>query len=404
MVMEVVYRLLAENQSQVSRALDGLRAVVNAALADPATYPKDVILLSSGFTLGRASHRSDQSFMLENIIKEANRGRIRVQTLDASGLDVDEPIGLRSNGSFLVRNPHLMGILTNHVHSWRMDRQSSLSQLASETGGRFLHSSNDLAAAAVKLIGARGRLYYLGFLSRQSADGRFHAVRVTVSSPAARIYARRGYFAGKLQQQEGLAESDSGSESREALLARANSARERGDFKELASALELLVRRIPGQVSLWYNLGIAQYRIGDYQRAVEVLQQAFALSSEDRAIGLALARALIAAGYRTAAAETLQFMVRRRPRDIELRMDLGRAYEAASNVEHAYQVYRQILDFRLAPPLDIYLLLTRTSLRLGRNVEAGIFMNDYIALGGSESAIAAWRKMLPSHEGNISSP
>jgi hypothetical protein len=46
-------------------------------------------------------------------------------------------------------------------------------------------------------------------------------------------------------------------------------------------------------------------------------------------------------------------------------------------------------------PLDLFLLLTRTSVRLGRHVEAGLFIQDYLSKGGSESEIEPWRKMLP---------
>ncbi len=380
MVLNVATGLLVSNQAQTTRFLDGLRAVVNAASADPATCPKDVIIISSGLVLGRRSRRADTSPMLQDIIAEAKRGKTRMHSIDASGLDVDEPLGINARGAFLVNNPHLMSILTAHAHDWRMERQSPLSQLAAETGGRFLHSTNDLAAAGDRLIRTRGRLYYLGFISRQTADGLYHSVRVSVSQPKARVYSRRGYFAGRHSEAEGPAESPSG-ESWEALLARANAARAGGDMKGLAAALEPLTRRFTDQPQLWYSLGAAHFKLGNFERAVGALQQAFALSPADRAIGLSLSRAFVAAGYRSAAAETLRLMARRLPQDIELLMDLGRAYESNSRIDDAYQVYRHILDLKLTPPPDIYLLLTRTASRLGHHVEAEIFVNDYLSLG-----------------------
>jgi VWFA-related protein len=385
MVLNLARQLVTENVGQVSRALDGLRAVVNAAAADPGDYPKDVILLSTGFLVGRASLRADMSSRLDAIIREARRLKTRVHAVDATGLDVDEPLGMRANGAFLVRNPHLMSVLSEHAHAWRMERQSPLSQMATETGGRFITSTNDLAAAAETMIGSRGRVYYLGFLSHEASDGRFHPIRVTVSSQSARVHSRKGYFAGRRPETE-EAES-AGTETREELLARALAAQAAGDMKAFAAALEPLAARFPSQPDLWHNLGIAYYKLGNYQRGAEVLQRAFALNPDERAVGLLLSRVLIAAGYRQAAAETLQIMALRQPHDVDLLMDLGRVFESDSRVDEAYQLYRQILDQTAAPPLQVYVLLARTSTRLGRSTEADIFIGDYLALGGSKAEI-----------------
>jgi len=42
----------------------------------------------------------------------------------------------------------------------------------------------DAAAAAIR---TGGRIYYLAYMSRQPADGRFHRVRVTGSAPGAQV-------------------------------------------------------------------------------------------------------------------------------------------------------------------------------------------------------------------------
>ena len=394
-------QLLSENFGQVSRAIDGLRAVVNAAAADAAgDYPKTVIYISSGFSIGRGSGRADMAVMLENIIAQAKRSKLRFFTIDASGLSPDEPLGIGASGSFLVRNPHLGSVLADHARGWRSDRQSPLSQLAGETGGRFLHSTNDLAMAAGAAMRTAGQLFYLGFLSKQPTDGRFHRIRVTTALQSARVHARKGYFAGRQNEPETRADTSASGEDWNTLLERANAARRSGDMKGLAGALEQLVRRFPNQADLWYNLGVAHFNLGNAQRAVDVLQKAFALSPEDRNTGLTLARALIAAGYRGAAGETLEMMARRQPHDVDLLMNLGRVYESDARIQDAYHTYRRILDLGLAPPLDLYVLLTRTSVRLGRKVEAGVFIDDYLSRGGSAEQIEAWRRMLPAQVAN----
>jgi hypothetical protein len=77
---------------------------------------------------------------------------------------------------------------------------------------------------------------------------------------------------------------------------------------------------------------------------------------------------------------------------VELIMQLGRVFEADGRTEQAYWVYRRALDYTLVPPLDLYVLLTRTASRLGRRVEADVFIRDYDARGGDPSAIESWRQ------------
>ncbi len=47
----------------------------------------------------------------------------------------------------------------------------------------------------------------------------------------------------------------------------------------------------------------------------------------------------------------------------------------------AYELYRSLLDFGTAPPLDTYLLLIRTSAALGRYAETAVFIDDYRRCG-----------------------
>jgi Ca-activated chloride channel family protein len=395
-VSQSANELVAENSSQAARALGSLTAAVSAAASDPGQYPKEVILISGGFCLGRQSLRAGTVHMLEGIVEIARRQGIRLFTIDAAALDVDEPLGMRANASFLVRNPHLQGILANHARDWRQERQSPLHELAAATRGRFLHSTNDLVAAARQAVGGMGQLYYLGYVSKQPADGRFHQIRVTTSARNSRIYARKGYFAvqsggAKPSQAANLEGTDWG-----AVLARANEARRTGNVQELTTSLELLVQRYPGQMNFWYHLGIAQLQAGNAHRAVSALQQAYSLAPEDRSVGIALTQSLLSAGYRAAAGQTIETMLLRHPRDFDLLLYLGRVYEATGRPEKAYQAYRRILDLKRNPPLEVFLLLTRTAVGLGRQAEADVFMQDYLAGGGLPDRLEEWRRKPPA--------
>jgi len=267
-----------------------------------------------------------------------------------------------------------------------------LTRLAGETGGEFVHSTNDLAAAAGAALNSMGKLYFLGFLSKQPLDGRFHQIRVSTTAPRVRLYTRKGYFATLQNPAAATAESEGEAEDTESLLSRAAEARAAGDMPALIDSLERLARRFPNEAAIWYNIGVASLKTEEHGRAVEALQKAFILSPDDMDIGTALARAFTAGGAHDAAAETLITMIQRHPGNLALMFQLGRTLEASTRSREAYQVYRQMLDYRLGLPAELYLALTRTSLTLGRGIEADLFMRDYLSRGGPEEAIEPYRK------------
>jgi VWFA-related protein len=361
-VRNVMTELIAENGAQVSRAINGLRAILGSAASQPGDHPKVVIYLSSGFVVGRVSLRSALGNQMDAAIAAAKRKGIRIYTVDASGLEVVTPLGVDTNAGFLAGNPHLEPILFDHAWGWKRDRESSLNQLAADTGGAYLHGTNDLPALADKVMRTTGQLYYLGYLSQQPPDGRYHRIRVTTSQAVAKLYSRLGFFA--VRQVDPVSLDPEAEESRDwkAITDLAARAFNEEDYPEAASALEQLVRRFPEQADLWYNLGLTYLRMNNAEQAVEMLRQAYSLSPGDREIGLSLARALMAA--------------------------------ADSRPQEAYQAYRKILDFTSQPPQNLYVLLIRTALPLGRRVEAGLFIQDYLAAGGSRDKIEPWLSQM----------
>jgi len=396
-VRNIITELISENNAQVSRANNSIRALLGAAASEPGGHPKVVIYISSGFVVGRVSLRSALGSQMDNAIRAAKRSGVRIYTLDASGLEVVTPIGVDTSGSFLASNPQLETIAYDHAWGWKRDRESSLNQLAADTGGIYLHGTNDLPALADKVMRSTGQLYYLGYLSKQPPDGRYHKIRVTTSQVAAKIYARKGFFAVR-QVEAGTQDSKADlSTDWRAVADLAARAFKEEDYPQAASALEPLVRRFPEKADLWYNLGITYLRMNNVEQAVEMLQHAYALTPRDRGIGLSLARALMAARYREAAARTLVLMSQKLPNDAELLLQLGRVYEADSRPQEAYQAYRKILAFSSRPSQELYVLLIRTALPLGRRVEAGLFVRDYLAAGGNKEEIQPWlSRMSPN--------
>jgi VWFA-related protein len=385
--------LIAINLSQVSRILGTLRNIVALAAADQGSYPKTLLFISSGFSLGRLSTRADASAQMGTIINAARRAGLHAYTIDATGLDAPGFFDISNAGSLVAHNPFLAPLFEDHAEGWRRERESSLSQLASETGGRFLHLTNDLVGAVGTAIRNTGRLFYIGYLSRQPADGQYHRIRVSVSARVARVQSRTGYFAGRQSAPEGIA-GDLEEQDTRNLLARADAARKEGNHQQLALVFDQLVRRNPGDANMWYNLGVARLRSKDFERAVQALKTSLSLAPDDQDIGRVLARAFVESGAREAAAETLELMLRRSPHEIQTIIQLGLVYESTARLTDAYNAYRRALDLTSSPPLDLYLSLIRTAIRLGRGAEANLLMEDYLAKGGSEVGLKPFRTLL----------
>ncbi len=383
-----IAELITQNAGYVRRSLEGLREVINVAVADPGAYPKTVIFISPGFVVGRGS-RADTSRVLDDLVSAAKRRRVPVYTLDIGGFASEVPQAGDSSLAFATNSQLQAPIMNAHATAWQFEKSSSLDSISSRTGGKRIKSGTDLSGSVGSVVSATGALYYLAFLSRLPADGRFHKIGVFVSSRSVRLYSRPGYYARP--QSEPAPEPPGGVVDLNALAAQAEQAMKSGDFEAVARALEALKPRFSDKPDFWYNLGIAYFNVKKPPPAVEAFQQVLALSPEDRGAGLMLSRSFAAAGNTDAAAEALLLLWQRNPLDLELLIQMGRMYEADSRPARAYEIYRSALDISPNPPLDLYVALVRTSAVMMRRTEALIFLEDYRNRGGDEARLDQWK-------------
>lgn len=73
----------------------------------------------------------------------------------------------------------------------------ALRNMTDDSGGRteVVHDPSDLDAATAAIADELSQQYYLGYLSSEHKDGRWHTIRVEVRNQHYRIRARRGYVA-----------------------------------------------------------------------------------------------------------------------------------------------------------------------------------------------------------------
>ena len=176
---------------------------------------KTLILFSEGFL------SEPVRYELQEVVDMALRSGVYVNTVDSrglytTGLDAASSVSFPSTGEIENRIPvsgpgggevieripvhHVLATKTLTVSNDQSDQGDPLAQLASETGGVFVHNSNDLYAGIRKAIDHQTFYYILTYASPVTKnDGRYHKIKLEVSRPGLKLKYREGYFAPKEQ-------------------------------------------------------------------------------------------------------------------------------------------------------------------------------------------------------------
>jgi VWFA-related protein len=155
-----------------------------------------LIMTSSGFFAksDRVQHTQDK------MIDSALKAGIVINTLDAKGLAADWIGGNPADGSPVVLTGGgggAMNALQDRIFSDERDvSNDSMAVLASSTGGKFFHNSNDLEGGLVEIAALPEVTYALSFSPDDlKENGSYHSLRVKVPGRSdATISARPGYF------------------------------------------------------------------------------------------------------------------------------------------------------------------------------------------------------------------
>lgn len=126
---------------------------------------KSIIFVSQGPPVGMPG--SFNYPRLDAAVEAANRGNVTVHVLDP------RPLGMAPFGGAEV-----------------------LRRFSTETGGRSIVNTNDLAAGLKDVVADASAYYLLGYSpSRPRNDGKFHKISVKVRRSGVRVTSRRGYWA-----------------------------------------------------------------------------------------------------------------------------------------------------------------------------------------------------------------
>jgi VWFA-related protein len=177
-----------EGQTETRNTLLMLKTLASRMAAMPGD--RSIILVSPGFYLAD-DLRSDMA----QIIDRAARSNVIVNTLDARGVYVSDPVG------DLPNCPAISASLGEQVRRYE-DQENiakglTLDELADGTGGTPFRSNNDLFAGFNSLAAPPEYIYYLGFYPENlKPDGSYHALKVTLpNQKGLSVKARKGYWA-----------------------------------------------------------------------------------------------------------------------------------------------------------------------------------------------------------------
>jgi VWFA-related protein len=167
---------------------------------------KAILLFSEGLQVPSSVEEAFQA-----AISEANRANVSFYTVDARGLDTTRDLAAAgdalnragrvsqqamakrgADGTSMeeVQNDDLV------LSSFRADTQSTLRQLAEDTGGVLIGNTNDLGKGLQRVTADLANYYEVAYAPKNSeADGTFRRIEVRVARKGVDVTSRSGYFA-----------------------------------------------------------------------------------------------------------------------------------------------------------------------------------------------------------------
>lgn len=192
-----------ERDQQGYATTNGLLAVVDSLRNLPGR--KTIIFFSEGLSIPPAVLAHFRS-----VIAAANRANVAIYTVDAAGLriestnaestrEVNSLANRRMRQAATGRDDHsgpMTRSLERNEDLLRLNPHSGLTDLANQTGGLLIASTNDLGTGLRRVDEDMRAHYELTYVPKNTDyDGRFRQIAVKVNRPNLDVQSRKGYFA-----------------------------------------------------------------------------------------------------------------------------------------------------------------------------------------------------------------
>ena len=193
---------IMERDRQGYIATDALSAMVHTMGRLPGR--KSIVLFSEGIKLPPGVYR-----LFLGVIDAANRANVSIYTVDAAGLRTESA---QRAGRDTIYSAGSTGFETGYAgevgggplganmeaieYGLRSDPHFGLGQLAEDTGGLLLESTNNFKPAFERLNSDLRNYYLIGYTPlKRTFDGKFRTIQVKVKRSGVAVAARKGYFA-----------------------------------------------------------------------------------------------------------------------------------------------------------------------------------------------------------------
>lgn len=193
---------ILERNQEGAATMHGLLAVIDALGQLPGR--KVLVLFSEGLSIPPAVEAP-----FRTVISNANRAGVSIYSVDAAGLRAlssDQAAGraLSTLGQQRIRVANspsepgspMMRDMERNEDLMRLNPESGLGQLAEQTGG-FLVSSTNNPGAKLRAVAEDLHTYYtISYVPKnENYDGRFRQIGVKLGRPNLEVQTRKGYFA-----------------------------------------------------------------------------------------------------------------------------------------------------------------------------------------------------------------
>ena len=125
-----------------------------------------------------------------------SRAQVAVYPIDARGIQSAPMLDASQSSSKYARNPSAYSKDLTRFNTQTADEQTTMRQMAFQTGGQAFVNTNGLADAVARAIDQGSSYYTLTYTpTSPKLDGSFRKIQLTTDHPGTDLAYRRGYFA-----------------------------------------------------------------------------------------------------------------------------------------------------------------------------------------------------------------
>ena len=184
------------NSIMSAGTLGAIRYVVNGL--HELTGRKEVVLFSENLKLFNADGTDDRVMQaVRQLTDAANRASVIIYCIDPRGLQYFGPTAADDTSGMSARQ---ISEVSSNRSQEVYNSQDGLVLLAQQTGGLFLHDTNDISGAIHKVMQDSEGYYLIGYhpeagtFDARTGQPKFHRVQVRVKRAGLHVRSRNGFF------------------------------------------------------------------------------------------------------------------------------------------------------------------------------------------------------------------